>query len=145
LVGEGERAYLEVVMVLPISIDKHSGIPIYVQLGERIRLLIREGTLGPGDAMPTVRALAVQLGINANTVARVYRELQGAGVLRLERGIGTFVSEGGERRVEKKELKQLEKKAFDVIRIARQVGMSSGELSQLIETRWQEVSDATRQ
>ena len=43
--------------------------------------------------MPTVRALAVDLGVNANTVARVYRDLQSQGVLRLERGVGTFVAD----------------------------------------------------
>ena len=80
-------------MNFPLKIDKRSGIPIYIQLGESIRLLIREGKLKPGDDLPTVRSLAVQLGINANTVARVYRELQTDGLLRLERGIGTFVAE----------------------------------------------------
>ena len=131
-------------MTLPIKIDKHSEIPIYVQLGQRIRLLIHEGTLRTGDAMPTVRALAVHLGINANTVARVYHELQADGLLRLERGIGTFVTNVSGGQTRKSDFKQLEKKVVEVVRLGKRAGMSAAELSQFIETRWQEVDDVSR-
>ena len=95
-------------MTLPIAVDKQSGIPIYVQLAERIRLLVREGRLKPGDSMPTVRKLAVDLGVNANTVARVYRDLQADGVLRLERGLGTSVADTSEPAVPKADFRQIE-------------------------------------
>lgn len=131
-------------MTLPIRIDKQSGIPIYVQLGERIRLLVHEGTLEPGEGMPTVRTLAVQLGINANTVARVYRELQSAGVLRLERGVGTFVADPGGAKPSTADFRQLEEKIAEIIRLGRRAGMSAAEISQFIETRWQEVHDVSR-
>ena len=126
---------------LPIVVDKRSGIPVYIQLGERIRLLIRQGWLHPGDALPTVRELAVELGINANTVARVYRELQAAGVLRLERGVGTSVAESGDGEIGPEAFRHLEAKALELIRLAREAGMRCGELSQLIEARWQEIDD----
>jgi GntR family transcriptional regulator len=124
---------------LPIIVDKHSGIPVYIQLGERIRLLIRQGLLHPGDPLPTVRELAVELGINANTVGRVYRELQADGVLRLERGVGTSVAQTGEGTPLAENFQQLEHKALELIRLARQAGLRCGELSQLIEARWQEI------
>ena len=124
---------------LPIAVDKHSGIPVYIQLGERIRLLIRQGWLHPGDALPTVRELAVELGINANTVARVYRELQADGVLRLERGVGTSVAEAHGGTSASDGFRELEQKALELITLARQAGMRCGELSQLIEARWQEI------
>ena len=82
---------MELVAGLAVDIEKGSAVPIYAQLRDQIRLLIHRGALVPGDMMPTVRALAVDLGINANTVARVYRDLQSEGLLRLERGIGTSV------------------------------------------------------
>jgi GntR family transcriptional regulator len=126
---------------LPITIDKQTGIPVYIQLGERIRLLIREGSLQPGDPMPTVRELAVALGINANTVARVYRELQSAGVLRLERGVGTSVAADSPRTAPPEQWHRLEAKAMELIRLARQAGMRPAELSQLLESRWQENSN----
>jgi|WetSurMetagenome_2_1015567.scaffolds.fasta_scaffold642208_1 GntR family transcriptional regulator len=124
---------------LPITVDKQSGIPVYIQLGERIRLLIRQGRLHPGDPLPTVRELAVELGINANTVARVYRELQADGVLRVERGVGTSVAQTGEGTPEAEDFHRLEGKALELIELARQAGMRCGELSQLIEARWQEI------
>lgn len=131
-------------MGLPLEVDKHSGVPIYFQLGQRIRLLIHQGALRSGDAMPTVRGLAVQLGVNANTVARVYRELQGDGLLRLERGVGTFVAEVADTVPARADLRRLEAKVLELIQLARQAGLTSNELSQFIETRWQETQDASR-
>lgn len=125
--------------MLPISIDKQTGIPVYIQLGERIRLLIREGYLRPGDPMPTVRELAVALGINANTVARVYRELQTAGVLRLERGVGTSVADTPPAAPTPKKWQELESRVMELIRLAKQAGMRPAEISQLLESRWQET------
>jgi len=65
--------------------------PIYAQLERAIRLGIATGRLQPDAQLPTVRQLAVDLGINANTVAKVYRDLERAGVLETRRGIGTFI------------------------------------------------------
>ncbi len=66
--------------------------PIYAQLEQGIRAAIATGRLTTGAQLPTVRQLAVELRINANTVARVYGELERAGVLETRRGVGSFVS-----------------------------------------------------
>jgi len=123
-------------MELPIRIDKDSSVPIYVQLAERIRLLMHERKLRPRDPMPTVRSLAVQLAVNANTVARVYRDLQAEGLLRLERGVGTFVGESLGPTLSKTDLRRIEDKAVELIRLAKRAGIGVSELSQLIESRW---------
>ena len=65
--------------------------PIYVQLDRGLRAAIAAGRLRAGDQLPTVRQLAVHLRVNANTVARVYSELERAGVLETRRGVGSFV------------------------------------------------------
>ena len=80
-------------MSLAVQINKTNGIPLYIQLEEQIRLLMHRGELKPGDLMPTVRSLAVELEINSNTVSRVYRDLQNEGLLTLKRGVGTSISE----------------------------------------------------
>ncbi len=67
-------------------------MPLYAQLERAIRFAIATDRLRVGDQLPTVRQLAVELRINANTVARVYAELERAGVLETRRGVGTFVS-----------------------------------------------------
>ncbi|MFO0889213.1 MAG: GntR family transcriptional regulator [Isosphaeraceae bacterium] len=74
------------------QIDPDDPTPIYAQLEREIRLAVATGRLGPGDRLPTVRQLAVDLRINANTVARVYGELERAGSLETRRGVGTFVA-----------------------------------------------------
>ena len=72
-------------------VDSRSPTPIYAQLDRSIRAAIATGTLEPGAQLPTVRQLAVDLSINANTVARVYAQLEKDGVLETRRGVGTFV------------------------------------------------------
>jgi len=75
-----------------VSIDPQDRTPIYAQLDRALRAAIATGRLGVGDQLPTVRQLAVELSLNANTVARVYGELERAGILETRRGVGTFVT-----------------------------------------------------
>src|SRR4051812_38955981 len=75
-----------------VSVDTHERTPIYAQLDRGLRAAIATGRLEAGDQLPTVRQLAVDLRINANTVARVYAELERAGVIETRRGIGSFVT-----------------------------------------------------
>ena len=75
-----------------VSIDPRDRTPIYAQLERGLRAAIATRRLGPGDQLPTVRQLAVDLQVNANTVARVYSELERAGVIETRRGVGSFIS-----------------------------------------------------
>ena len=75
-----------------VSVDPRDRTPIYAQLDRALRAAIATGRLTAGDQLPTVRQLAVDLSVNANTVARVYGELERAGILETRRGVGTFVS-----------------------------------------------------
>ena len=74
-------------------VDSTSPTPIYAQLDRSIRTAIATGELGVGAQLPTVRQLAVDLAVNANTVARVYAQLERDGMLETRRGVGTFVRE----------------------------------------------------
>ncbi len=75
------------------EVDPRSPTPIYAQLDRSIRAAIATGALEAGMQLPTVRQLAVELSINANTVARVYAQLERDGILETRRGVGTFVRE----------------------------------------------------
>jgi GntR family transcriptional regulator len=75
------------------EVDSRSPTPIYAQLDRSIRAAIATGKLEPGAQLPTVRQLAVDLAVNANTVARVYAQLERDGILETQRGVGTFVRE----------------------------------------------------
>lgn len=78
---------------MPIHIDFRSGIPIYIQIMNQIREMVANGDLKPGDQLPTVRQLAIDLQVNWNTVARAYRLLDEAGLISTQQGRGTFIWE----------------------------------------------------
>ena len=82
---------LEKEEALEILIDMKSGVPFYRQIIEQVQFAISRGALVPGNRLPTVRQLAVDLSINPNTVIRAYRQLEIEGVLETHQGSGTFV------------------------------------------------------
>lgn len=75
-----------------IEVDEHSGIPIWVQLRNRLMYLIDSGHYKNGDRLPTVRALAADLNVNYHTVNKVYTSLEHDGYISSKRGRGAFVS-----------------------------------------------------
>jgi GntR family transcriptional regulator len=75
-----------------VSLDARDPTPIYAQLERGLRAAIAAHRIRPGDQLPTVRQLAVDLRVNANTVARVYAALERAGVIETKRGVGSFIS-----------------------------------------------------
>ena len=75
-----------------ITIDEGDARPIYVQVAEEIKALIARGELAEGAQLPPVRQLAADLGVNLNTVATAYRELQGEGLLNIRHGAGAGVA-----------------------------------------------------
>ena len=87
---------------MDISIEFQSGIPIYEQIAHRVLELIETGMLKPGEQLPTTRQLAVQLGVNFNTVARAYRILDQGSVISTQHGRGTYILEQKSHRQEKK-------------------------------------------
>ena len=78
--------------MISFHLDSKSGVPIYRQIQDQIRYGVASGLLTPGEQLPTVRALAVELSVNPNTVIKAYSELEREGLLATEQGSGTFVS-----------------------------------------------------
>jgi len=81
--------------LLALSVDHGSPTPPYDQLKQQLTALVDSGVLAPGTKLPTVRALATELGLAPNTVARAYRELEAAGVLQTRGRSGTFSGGAG--------------------------------------------------
>jgi GntR family transcriptional regulator len=79
--------------VFGFRLDLHSGVPVYRQIIDQVTGGMAAGVLAPGDQLPTVRQVAVDLAINPNTVVRAYRELEIRGVLETQQGTGTFISQ----------------------------------------------------
>lgn len=78
---------------LLLQIDFRSGLPIYTQIVNQVQSQVVAGVLKPGDQLPTVRALAEQLRVNFNTVARAYRLLDEARIISTQQGRGTYITE----------------------------------------------------
>ena len=85
-------------MAIQIQLDVKSGVPFYRQIIDHVKAAIATESIGPGDRLPTVRQLAVDLSINPNTVSRAYTELELTGLVETQMGSGTFV---GNRPVER--------------------------------------------
>ena len=73
-------------------VDYHSGVPVYLQLVQQAKAAVASGTLRAGDQLPSVRAMAEELKLNRNTVARAWAELESEGVLENRQGSGCFVT-----------------------------------------------------
>jgi len=74
-------------------LNAHSGVPVYRQLMDQVQGAVAIGRLKPGDQLPTIRQVAVDLAINPNTVTRAYREMEIRSLLETQQGTGTFVAE----------------------------------------------------
>ena len=79
--------------MITFELNANSGVPIYRQIQDQIRFGIASGLLESGEQLPTVRALAVELSVNPNTVIKAYSELEREGILTTEQGSGTFVAQ----------------------------------------------------
>ncbi len=79
-------------MPVPFRLDAASGVPFYRQIIDQVLAGIATGALAPGEQLPTVRSLAVELQVNLNTVAKAYKELEIRSVLTTQQGSGTFVA-----------------------------------------------------
>ena len=82
-------------MAALFSVDPRSGVPIYLQIIEQVKRAVALGTLASGEQLPTVKALALDLTVNPNTVARAYRDLERDRVIETSPGRGSFVRPNG--------------------------------------------------
>ncbi len=119
-----------------------SGVPVYRQIIDQILGGIAAGTIKPGDQLPTVRQLAVDLAINPNTVVRAYRELEIRGVLSTQQGVGTFVTTAPVEPNDAERQRQLDQLVGEVIARAGGAGFSA---EALIERICEFVADQGRQ
>jgi GntR family transcriptional regulator len=106
------------------TVDPRSGVPLYLQLIEQVKRAVALGTLGPGEQLPTVKALALDLTINPNTVARAYRDLEHDGVIDTSPGRGSFVRADGSLRESRRAVDDVARSVLgDAVREAKTLGL----------------------
>lgn len=118
-----------------IHISSHEGVPIYLQIVNQVKRLVATGRLSAGDELPPIRALAEQLTINPNTVARAYRELERAGVVTARRTAGTFVSGNASPLARRERLRLVTERIDALLAEARQLNVDVELLIELIHER----------
>jgi GntR family transcriptional regulator len=118
-----------------IRIDPADGVPIYRQIVNQIRYVVASGLLEPGDELPTIRALALQLKVTPNTIVKAYEELERAGVLQIRHGSGTFVSGASTRLADRERRRIIEQRIDALLAEAHHLGFSLEDLFKLIHRR----------
>jgi GntR family transcriptional regulator len=116
-----------------IRVETSSGMPITRQIAAQIRAQCASGALGPGQRLPSVRALAAELAVNQNTILRVYERLTAEGLLQRRHGDGTFVADRvptGQMRAQRELLRQQIARAVE---LAKTLGIEPEELHQLLQ------------
>jgi GntR family transcriptional regulator len=127
-----------------LTVDPSDATPLHAQLERGIRVAIATGTLKPGDKLPTVRQLAVDLRVNANTVAKVYAYLERTGTVETRRGVGTFVAGGNGDRHEEARDAALRALALKSLAEAARLGFSAADMLREIQAVTKEHSRENR-
>ncbi|TWU13286.1 HTH-type transcriptional repressor YtrA [Symmachiella macrocystis] len=120
---------------MQLHISPQDGVPIYLQIVNQIKFLVASGRLKSGEELPSIRALAEQLLVNPNTVARAYRELEAAGVVVKRRTAGTFVADA-QSPLALRERRRLLNERLDALLVeGRQLGFSADEIVNMLGDR----------
>jgi GntR family transcriptional regulator len=122
----------EKVPMIP-SIDIHSSVAVYVQIENHVQFAIAAGRLKPGDQLPSVRELSERLGVNPNTVAKAYRDLEVMGLLYTRRGMGVFVNKSIEAKCREDCRKRIIGRLHEVVSEAKAAGLVRKEILQIVE------------
>jgi len=131
---------------LTLQIDFRSGLPIYTQIVNQVQAQVVNGSLKPGDQLPTVRALAEELRVNFNTVARAYRLLDEERIISTQQGRGTYITEIPPPKVSDRLRKEmLEALAERYISEAMRLDFSKSEIKQMVSDQikvWNESKES---
>ena len=114
-----------------IIINHSSAEPIYEQINDRIKLLIRRGELKEGDMLPSVRTLSKELRISALTVKKAYDTLEADGFVITSHGKGTFVAPVNNELLLEEQKKEVEAELFEAVRKGRRIGLSDSEIREM--------------
>lgn len=121
--------------MIQFNLDPKTGVPFYRQIIDQIKFGIAKGNLNVGEQLPTVRALAVELKVNLNTVAKAYKELEILNVLETHQGTGTFISTSGQQATDKEMKKKLHDICDEFTAIAFSYGFTLTDILDELQTR----------
>lgn len=124
---------LEWPLAFTFTLSNSSGVPYYRQIVNQVIYGVANGMLKPGERLPTVRQLAVDLQVNLNTIAKAYSELELRGIVNTQQGTGTFVSEGGPGLDPREKARGIERLCREFLDEVAAMGVSTGEALSTLE------------
>lgn len=124
-----------------ILIDESDSRPIYRQVADEIRRLIASGALAEGQALPSVRQVAIDLGVNLNTIAGAYRELQTDGLVAIRHGSGAVVASRQSSAMDAVELRKPLRSALTALVLA---GVPRAEIVSLVRDELRSLTKTSR-
>lgn len=123
-----------------IKLDYKSSRPIYEQIIEQMKYNVMKKYLNPGDSIPSVRKLALELKITPGTVAKAYQELERQGVIETIRGKGTFIASEIKVKQDDDKIDQAKKQIRSSIMDLKLMGYDKGKIVELVKEMYEEIS-----
>jgi len=120
---------------MDITINVTDGVPIYRQIVNQVKYLVASGVLRPGEELPAIRTLALQLKVTPNTIVKAYDELESAGIVHKRQGSGTYVSEGRHRLANRERQRIIGQRIDALLADAYQLSFTADDVIRMIEER----------
>ncbi len=121
---------------MDITVNLTDGVPIYRQIVSQVKYLVASGLLQPGEELPPIRTLALQLKVTPNTIVKAYGELESAGIVHKRHGSGTFVSEGRRQQVALRERRRVIEQRVDALLVeAHHLNIPVTEILRMVRER----------
>jgi GntR family transcriptional regulator len=120
---------------MDITINLTDGVPIYRQIVNQVKYLVASGLLQPGEELPPIRTLALQLKVTPNTIVKAYGELETSGVIHKRQGSGTFVSEGRPQLGLRDRRRIIEKRVDALLAEAHQLNFTADDILRTVRER----------
>ena len=120
---------------MDITINLADGVPIYRQIINQIKYLVASGLLQPGEELPPIRTLALQLKVTPNTIVKAYGELETAGVVHKRQGSGTYVSEERPRLANRERQRIIEQRIDALLAEAHQLNFTADDILRMVRDR----------
>ena len=125
-----------------IKIDATSNKPLYEQIVDNIKSSYVKGFLKPGDEIPSVRKMALQLSVTPNTVAKAYQELERSKVIVTIRGKGTYISDKSDIKIDDEKLTNIRKELTTQVVELTYMGLGRDEIIEMIDAIYKEIKEA---
>ena len=120
---------------MDITINVTDGVPIYRQIANQVKYLVASGLLKPGEELPPIRTLALQLKVTPNTVVKAYGELEISGVIHKRQGSGTFVSDERPQLALRDRRRVIEQRIDALLAEAHQLNFDASEILRMVRER----------